>query len=161
MPQPARPGIRIGQAAGLTVFLVTAALLTSLVITRLVDGISSLQTAALTFSTAAAAVAVIVMLIDAIDLWLRGRRMTAYSVKMYRSLVFVAILGALTASLLGGNSALVLVLAPSMVIYFFIVRATTVRRPTAGATRGTTARTSAAKPSAPRSRQRKGGKKHR
>jgi len=161
VPQPARPGIRIGQAAGLTVFLATAALLTSLVITRLVAGISSLQTAALTFSTAAAAVAVIVMLIDAVDLWLRGRRMTAYSVKMYRSLVFVAILGALTASLLGGNSALVLVLAPSMIIYFFIVRATAVRRPAAGATRGATARTSAAKLSASRSRQRKGGRKHR
>ena len=161
VPQPARPGIRLGQAAGLTVFVVTAALLTSLVITRVVAGISSLQTAALAFSTAAAAVAVFAMLFDAIDLWLRGRRMTAYSVKMFRSLVFVAILGALASSLLGGNSALVLVLAPSMIVYFFIVRATAVRRPAAGAARDTTTRASAAKPGASRSRQRKGGKKHR
>ena len=32
---------------------------------------------------------------DAVDLWLRGRKMTPYSVKMFRSLVFVTVLAAL------------------------------------------------------------------
>ena len=62
------------------------------------------------------------MLIDAADLWVRGRKMTPHSVKMFRSLVFVAVLGALAGSLLGGNSLVVLFLAPAMIIYLFITR---------------------------------------
>ena len=76
----------------------------------------------MSFSTLCAAVAAFVMLLDAADLWVRGRKMTAYSVKMFRSLVFVAVLGALAASLLGGNSLVIIFLAPAMVIYLFITR---------------------------------------
>ena len=65
------------------------------------------------------------MLIDAVDLWVRGRKMTPHSVKMFRSMVFVAVLGALPASLLGGNSLVVIFLAPAMIIYLLIAR----RRP--------------------------------
>ena len=43
------------------------------------------------------------MLIDAVDLWVRGRKMTPYSVKMFRSLVFVAVLVALLAQLVGAQ----------------------------------------------------------
>lgn len=159
MPEPARPGIRFAQAAGLTVFLATAALLVSLVLTRLVAGIGSLQAAAVAFSTAAGAIACIAMLLDAIDLWLRGRRMTPYSVKMFRSLVFVAVLGALAGSVLGGNSLLLLLLGPSMVIYFFIVRRPNTVSSAPG--RVSQRRPQSSTPGSARSRQRRGGKKHR
>ena len=105
MPQqPAKPGIRVLEALGLTVFLATAAFLTALFLTRLGRVFDSLQTAAAAFSTLCATVAAFVMLIDAADLWVRGRKMSPYAVKMFRSLVFVAVLGALAGSLLGGNS---------------------------------------------------------
>ena len=82
----------------------------------------SLQTAAAAFSTLCAAVAAVAMLIDAADLWVRGRKMTPYGVRMIRSLVFIAVLGALAGSMLGGNSLVVLFLAPSMIVYLFIAR---------------------------------------
>ena len=82
----------------------------------------SLQKAAVSFSTLCAAIAAFVMLLDAADLWVRGRKMTAYSVKMFRSLVFVAVLGALAASMLGGNSLVIIFLAPAMVTYLLITR---------------------------------------
>ena len=105
MPQqPAKSGIRALEALGLTVFLATAAFLTALFINRIGSVFDSLQTTAAAFSTLCAAVAAFVMLIDAVDLWVRGRRMTPRSVKMIRALVFIAVLGALAGSLLGGNS---------------------------------------------------------
>jgi hypothetical protein len=78
-------------------------------------------------------------------------------------LVFVAVLGALAASMLGGNSLVILLLAPAMVIYLFISR----KRPNTtyatapGSARGGSGsgRTGSASPT--KSRQRKGGKKHR
>ena len=82
----------------------------------------SLQTAAAAFSTLCATIAAFGMLIDAADLWVRGRKMTPYSVKMFRSLVFIAVLGALAASMLGGNSLVIPFLAPAMIIYLFIAR---------------------------------------
>jgi hypothetical protein len=160
--QPAKPGIRVLEALGLTVFLATAAFLTALFLTRLGTVFESLQTAAAAFSTLCAAVAAFGMLIDAADLWVRGRKMTPYSVKMVRMLVFVAVLGALAASMLGGNSLVIFFLAPAMVIYLVISR----KRPATryatapGSTRGGPA-TRPASSSSAKSRQRRGGKKRR
>ena len=95
MPQqPAKPGIRALEALGLTVFLATAAFLTALFLARLGSVFDSLQTTAAAFSTLCAAVAAFAMLIDAADLWVRGRGMAPRTVKSSASLVFVAILGA-------------------------------------------------------------------
>ena len=104
------------------------------------------------------------MLIDAADLWVRGRRMTPHSVKMLRSLVFVAVLGALAASLLGGNSLVIPFLAPAMIIYLFIARkrpAGPTPRPPAVARGGAGGGRTRDGRSTAKSRQRKGGKKHR
>ena len=120
--KPARPAIRAGQALGLTIFVATAAFLTALVLSGLGSAFDSMQKAAVEFSTLCAVVASVVMLLDAADLWVRGRKMTAYSVKMYRSLVFVAVLGALAASLFGGNSLVIIFLAPAMIIYLLVTR---------------------------------------
>ena len=164
MPQqPAKPGIRVLEALGLTVFLATAAFLTALFLTGLGHVFDSLETAAAAFSTLCATIAAFVMLIDAADLWVRGRKMSPYAVKMFRSLAFVAVLGALAGSLLGGNSLVIPLLGPAMVIYLLIAR----KRPAAryatapGGARGGSGggRTASAPPT--KARQRKGGKKHR
>jgi hypothetical protein len=162
-PQPARPTLRLAQAAGLTLYVVTLAILVGLFVTFAGKGLSSLQEGALLFSTAAAIVAVGGMGWDAVDLWLRGRRMTPYSVKMFRSLVFVSVLAALGSSFLARTTAPVLILAPSMIVYLFVAR-----RPATGAAssaRGGAASRGggAARPGSPgpsRTRQRRGGKKH-
>ncbi len=123
MPQqPARPRLRAAQAAGLTVFLATAAILSGFLFTRLVAGLGDLEAAAAAFSTACATVAAFAMLIDAVDLWVRGRRMTVHSVKLVRSLVFVAVLAALAASIFGGNALVGLALSPALFVYLFIAR---------------------------------------
>jgi hypothetical protein len=157
VPQPARPGIRAGQALGLTVFLATGVLLALLFVSRVAAGLGNLQAVAAAVSTLCAAIAAFAMLVDAVDLWVRGRRMTPYSVKMFRSLVFVAVLVALGASLLGGNSLVVPIMAPSMVVYLLIAR-----RPPAPATaaRGANS-TTGGDGSTAKSRQRRGGKKRR
>ena len=173
MPQPtakpAKPAIRAGQALGLTIFVATAAFLTALLISGVGATFDSVQKAAVSFSTLCAAIAAFVMLLDAADLWVRGRKMTAYSVKMFRSLVFVAVLGALAASLLGGNSLVIIFLAPAMFVYLFITR----RNPSDPCARdgsraralggGSSASSGGGRPAGAhsKSRQRKGGKKHR
>ena len=93
-----------------------------------------------------AAVAVFTMLADSIDLWMRGRRMTAYSLKMTRSLIFVTMLAAVGLSLLGGTPGLLLVMSPALMVYLF------------GVVRGVASPLRPA-PSAQR-RQRRGGRKH-
>ena len=164
--QPAMRGIRAAEALGLTIFLATAAVLTALFITWLPRSFESLQTAALQFSTLCAMVAAFAMLWDAFDLWVRGRRMTPHGVRLVRSLVFVAVIGALATSILGKNNSLVLYLAPAMVTYLFIAR----RRPAdyspaAGKAGSGGARSTGSSggsgSGASRSRQRRGGKKHR
>lgn len=155
----------MAEALGLTIFLATAAILTGLLITMVVNGPGNLQEASSAFSTACAAIAAFAMLMDAADLWVRGRRFTPHSVRLLRSLVFIAILGAVAASMLGENVLVTMVLFPAMVIYIFIAR----RRPAGsdpprGASRAASGgsgggRTATAAPT--KSRQRKGGKKHR
>ena len=173
--KPARPAIRAGQALGLTIFVATAAFLTALLLSGVGSTFDSVQKAAVSFSTLCAAVAAFVMLLDAADLWVRGRKMTAYSVKMFRSLVFVAVIGALAASLLGGNSLVIIFLAPAMIVYLFITRrnpndpyATATGSSRSGSSRsgsrgGSSGSSAGSRPtgSSSKSRQRKGGKKHR
>ena len=164
--QPAQRGLRAGQALGLTVFLVSAVLLTALFISRLGSAFDSLQLMAASLSALSAAVAAFAMLLDGVDLWVRGRKMTPNSVKMFRSLIFVAVLVALLTSLVGDDSLMVFILAPSTVIYLFIARrpggsyaAATARGGSRSA--GSAPRSSRTGSSSSRSRQRKGGKKHR
>jgi hypothetical protein len=168
--KPAKPAIRAGQALGLTIFVATAAFLTALLISGAGTTFDSVQKAAVSFSTLCAAVAAFVMLLDAADLWVRGRKMTAYSVKMFRSLVFIAVLGALAASLFGGNSLVIVFLAPAMIVYLVITRKNpnTSRAAAAGSARsgsrsGSSVPSGGGRPtgSHSKSRQRKGGKKHR
>jgi hypothetical protein len=161
-PQPARPTIRLGQAAALTLFVATLAILTGLFFTFVPRASFTTQNIALLFSTLCAIVATFGMGWDAVDLWLRGRKMTPYSVKMFRSMVFVAVLGALGTSFVARTTAPVLILAPSMFVYLFVSRRPATdsamrgaARPARGGAQGT-ARTSA---STPRVRQRRGGKK--
>jgi hypothetical protein len=161
--QSARPGIRALEALGLTVFLATAALLTALFLSRLSVAFDSTRTVAAAFSTLCAAVATFGMLVDAADLWMRGRKMTPSRVKRLRLLVFVAVLVSLVASMVGGNSLIVVLLAPVMIVYLFIAR----KRPDEGYAAATgsprggsgSGRTASAAPS--KSRQRRGGKKRR
>ncbi len=168
MPQqPARPRLRAAQAAGLTVFLATAAILSGLLFTRLVAGLGDLEAAAAAFSTACATVAAFAMLIDAIDLWVRGRRMTVHTVKLVRSLVFVAVLAALAASIFGGNALVGLALSPALFVYLYIARRSPApllrsRRASggdAGRSHQGGASGSAQRPA--KARQRRGGKKRR
>ena len=122
MPSPVRPGVRIAQSAGLTVFLATGIVLVGLVVSSLASGTGSLRAIAAVLSTLAGAVACFAMLIDSIDLWMLDRRMTPYSQKMFHSLVFVSMLVALGLSVVGRNALLLVFLAPSMVIYLLVVR---------------------------------------
>lgn len=160
MPAPIRPGVRIAQSAGLTVFLATGILLGGLTVMRVAAGLGSLQAVAVALSTLAGAVACFAMLGDAVDLWMRSQRMTPYSQKMVHSLVFVTVLAALGLSMIGRNSLILLYLAPSLVIYFLIVRQ--VLAGGASPRRATQARTAGGRQGgAARSRQRRGGRKNR
>ena len=153
--------MRAGQALGLTVFLVTAGILTALLGSRVTTVFDSLQTAAAWFSTLCATVAAFGMLIDAFDLWLRGRTMAARTVRHVRMLVFIAVLGSLAASLVGTNSLVIPILLPSMFIYLLISRRRPVDRPAgaaAAARGGSSARSGGG---SAKSRQRRGGKKRR
>ena len=162
-PQPARPTIRLAQAAALTLYVVTLAVLVALLVTFARKGVPDVQHLTLLVSTVAAVVAVGGMGWDAVDLWLRGRKMTPHGVKAVRTLVFVAVLAALGVSFPARTMAPVLVLAPSMIVYLFVAR-----RPAAGtaavsrsgaAAGGRPAASRPGSPGAPKPRQRRGGKK--
>ena len=165
MPQqPAKPGVRALEALGLTIFVATAAFLTALFFSGLGSVFASLQRAAVSFSTLCAAVAVVAMLLDAADLWVRGRKMPPHRVKLFRWVVFAAVFGALAASLLGGNSLVIVFLAPSMIVYLFIARrrlAGPYATATGTARGGSGSSGSRSGSSSGKTRQRKGGKKHR
>ena len=102
---------------------------------------------------ALATVAATAMAIDLVDRWLRGGRMTPFSQKMLRSLVFVSLLVALLLTLIFRGPSLFLPLLPALLIYLVgtwqrpTPRAAATRRP-AGTSTG-------------KSRQRRGGKRRR
>jgi hypothetical protein len=160
--QPARPTIQAGHAVGLAVYVATAALLAAILVSLIVKWPTSLQEISVVFAAACALVAAVGMLIDAVDLWIRGRRMAPQAVTMVRAMVFVAVIGALATAMLGKSTAVVIYLMPAMLIYLLISR----RRPAAAAARASRrgsagARSGGTSSVATKSRQRKGGKKHR
>jgi len=147
----ARDDLTVGQkmlrSLGLTLFVVTGVVLLGLgygsVSGDQGEGWRRIVSA---LALTAAAVAVFTMLADSVDLWLRGRRMNAYSLRMTRSLVFVTMIVAVGLSLLGGTPGLLLVMSPALLVYLF------------GVVRGVASPLRPA-PSAQR-RQRRGGRKH-
>ncbi len=163
MPQQSgRPAIQAGHAVGLAVYVATAALLAAVLVNLIVSWPTTLQEISVAFATVCALVAAVGMLFDAVDLWVRGRTMTPQAVRMIRFMVFVAVIGALATAMLGKSTAVVIYLMPAMIIYLLISR----RRPapaTAGVPRSGSvgARSGGSSSGATKSRQRKGGKKHR
>ena len=157
----ARPRISAGQALALAVFFVTAAFLTAMLGARITTAFDSLQTAASSFSTLCAAVATIAMLIDAVDLWLRGRTLNPHTVRLIRMLVFIAVLGALASSFLGENTLVVPIMVPAMVIYLLIARRPPARAASGAAGGGRASNPGSGGGTTAKSRQRRGGKKHR
>lgn len=159
MPAPVKPGVGIARSAGLTLFLATGVLLGALVVLVVATGLGSTQAIAAATSTLAGAVACFTMLADAVDLWMLGRRMTAHGRRIMRWLVFAAVLAAFGLSIVGRNPLLLLIMAPSLILYLFIVRTPA---PAAFDRGRSTRRPSASPRSGPsRSRQRRGGKKRR
>ena len=161
MPQPTRPGISVPHALGLFVFVATAAVLAMLFITRVTHGLGSLAAVATAFALAVAVVACFAMMFDAVDAWVKGGTMTPHGRRMLRSLVSVALIGAVAASILGDNLQLMLILLPALVIYLFIARESLrfLTGPAGRAARGPEPVAQTA--SASRGRQRRGGKKRR
>jgi O-antigen/teichoic acid export membrane protein len=127
------PGQKTLRSLGMTVILGTALLTAGLAVTYVSsDDGSTWSRLALATSMAAASVACFGILVDAFDFWVRGGRMTPFSRKMTRSLVFVAMLVALGLSLLAAGPALLLTLTPALMIYLFGVvrqRPAPIRRP--------------------------------
>ncbi len=99
------------------------------------------------------AVAAATMAVDLADRWFRGRRITLFSEKMMRSLIFVTLLTAFVLTLASKGPSLFLAMTPALVIYLL----GTWRRPAA---RASAARRPAAT-STGRSRQRRGGRRRR
>ena len=144
-------------------YVATAAFLAAVLVNLIVKWPTTLQEISVVFAAACALVAALGMLIDAVDLWLRGRRMTPQAVTMIRSMVFVAVLGALASAMLGKSTVVVIYLMPAMIIYLLISRRRPATAAAAGGPRSSSsgARSGGSSSGAYKSRQRKGGKKHR
>jgi hypothetical protein len=150
----------VPHALGLFVIVATAAALVAVLINRVANGLGSLEAASVAFSLVVATVACFAMLVDAVDSWVMGGTMTPHGRRMNRSLVSVALFAAVATALLGGALQLMLILGPALVIYLLIARQAL---SSARAARGGAAESApaAARGSAPRARQKRGGKKHR
>ena len=144
-------GQKVLRSLGLTILFMTAIAAGTLAFTVLSgDAIGGWRRPLVALSLLLVAVAVLVMMIDAFDLWMLGRRITAFSVRMVNSLVFVAILVAAVLSVVTKTAGLLLVLTPALAIYLF-----TVMRPRAASGPGP----ARAGGSPRRGRQKRGGKK--
>jgi hypothetical protein len=160
MRQDLSVGQRVLRSVGLTIMLMTAVFFGMLTVSystaKYAEG---WRQALIVLSLVLAVVATLAMLADSFDLWMLGRRITAFSVRMIHSLVFVSVLAAVVLSLVTRTSGLLLVLTPTLVLYLF-----TVVKPPARAGSGSRAapRSGARAPGGSRSqsgRQRRGGKK--
>ncbi|MCX6372446.1 MAG: hypothetical protein NTX16_05075 [Actinobacteria bacterium] len=151
MRQDLTVGQRVLRSIGLTILLMTAlvcGLLASTYATG--DRFGGWRQPLIVVSLLLASLAAFVMTIDAFDLWMRGRRITAYSVRMVHSLVFVAILVAVVLSAVTATPGLLLVTAPALVIYLLtVLKAQTASGPRPARGRG----------SSRNGRQKRGGKK--
>jgi hypothetical protein len=170
--QPApKSTIGINQTIGLFVFVGTAAIFLGALVSRVVDGLHTVQEFAVAFSYLVAVVAIALMLVDVFDLWVRGRRFSKAGARSIRMIVLVAILASMATTLLGRNVTLVIFLMPSIIIYYMTMRpqpAASRAGAQGAAGRGTTSRGTTGRGTTGRSgtgggksRQRKGGKKHR
>ena len=151
MRQDLTVGQRVLRSSGLTILLMTTLACGMLAYTYAVGGqIGGWRQPLVVLSLLLAAVAALTMTIDSFDLWMLGRRITASSVRMVHSLVFVAILVAVVLSVVTRTPGLLLVMTPALVIYLF-----TVMRPQAASRPGP----ARAGGSSRRGRQKRGGKK--
>ena len=122
MRQDLTVGQRVLRSAGLTILLMTALACGMLAYTYATGSqFGGWRQPFVVLSLLLAALAALVMTIDSFDLWMLGRRITAFSVRMVHSLVFVAILAAVVLSLVTKTPALLLVMTPALVIYLFTV----------------------------------------
>ncbi len=148
-------GARLLRSLGVAVVTATAVYLA--LQTILLLGPEAPVTGARRYAIAAAfflsAVAAVTMAVDLADRWFRGRRITPFSEKMMRSLIFVALLTAFVLTLASKGPSLFLAMTPALVIYLLgtwrrpAVRSSAVRRsPATGTGRG---------------RQRRGGRRRR
>jgi len=143
---------RLLRTAGVAVVTSTALYLAVQTVSLLVGDAAEagVRRYAVAAAFALAAVATGTMAVDLADRWLRGERITAFSQKMMRSLVFVTLLVALLLSFIFRGPSFFLPLMPALLIYLFgtwqrpVPRTAATRRPAAT--------------SAGRSRQRRGGR---
>ena len=157
MRQDLTVGQRILRSIGLTIMLMTAVACALLAFSLAGgDTVEGWRKPLVVLSLLLAAVAALAMTIDSFDLWMLGRRVSAFSVRMVHSLVFVGILAAIVLSLVTRTPGLLLVTAPALVIYLF-----TVMKPQPRAGAGPRPGGQAAGRAQSQSgRQRRGGKKH-
>lgn len=146
----------IPQMVGLFVFVATAAIFLGALTNTVRAGLQTQQQFAMAFSYLVGTLAVVVMFVDVYDLWVRGRRLSRGASRGLRMIALVAILGSMAATVLGRDLSLVIFLMPAVIIYYLTMR------PRAATTRGArSGRRPAPTASAPKSRQRRGGRKRR
>ena len=158
MRQDLTVGQRILRSIGLTILLMTAVACALLAFSLAGgDTVQGWRKPLVVLSLLLAAVAALAMTVDSFDLWMLGRRVSAFSVRMVHSLVFVSILAAIVMSLITRTPGLLLVTAPALVIYLFTVMKP---QPRVGARAEPRSAGRAAGRTQPRSgRQKRGGKK--
>jgi hypothetical protein len=143
-------GAKALRSLGLTVFVVSAVFCGMLALTYLYgDQFLGWRRLAAAVALALAAAAAVGMTVDAFDLWVRGRRMTSFSLRMWHSFIFICVLVALVLTIVARAGGLLIVLTPALMVYLFAV----VMRPAPKA--GSPA---ARRPGTP-ARQRRGGRK--
>jgi O-antigen/teichoic acid export membrane protein len=156
------PGQKTLRSLGMTVIAVTGLFAAGIAWSYLFGGQGSgWKQVASAAGLAAAAVALFAMLADTVDYWMLGRRMTPFSLKMTRSLIFIAMLVAVVLSVAGSTPLFFLLMTPALMIYLFGVvrrRPEPIRRPSDAPARRRSGAVSQSRSSgAPR--QKRGGKK--
>jgi len=122
MRQDLTVGQRVLRSFGLTILLMTALACGMLAYTYATGTpFGGWRQPFVVLSLLLAALAALTMTIDSFDLWMLGRRITAFSVRMVHSLVFVALLVAVVLSVVTRTPGLLLVMTPALVIYLFTV----------------------------------------
>ncbi len=159
------PGQKTLRSAGLTVIILTVILCGGIAYSYLAgDQGTGWRQLASAVGLVAAAVALVAMLVDAFDQWVRGGLMTDFNRKMTRSFIFVAMLVAVALSIAGGTPLFFILMTPALMTYLFGVvrrRPEPIRRPSdlPGRRAPGAAGRSAGGRADGRPRQRRGGKK--